>query len=136
MSQKSWTVGELLKVTADYLRSKKIDSPRLNAELLLAYQLRLDRVHLYLNLEQPLNEKEVSGYRSLVKRRINREPLQHITGVQEFWSLDFTVGPQVLVPRPETEVLVEKIIELYKGKASEIIRRSWTWEQGQASSRS
>ena len=88
----------------------------MNAEVLLAHQLQLDRVQLYLNLEQPLNEKEVSGYRSLIKRRVNREPLQHITGTQEFWSLDFTVGPQVLVPRPETEVLVEKIIGLYKAK--------------------
>ncbi len=116
MSRKSWTVGELLRVTADYLRSKNLDSPRLNAELLLALQLRLDRVQLYLNLEKPLNENEVSGYRSLIKRRINREPLQHITGIQEFWSLNFTVGPEVLVPRPDTEVLVEKIIGLYKGK--------------------
>ena len=116
MSEKSWTVGELLKVTTDYLRSKKIDSPRLNAEVLLAFQLRLDRVQLYLNFEKPLNEKEVSGYRFLIKRRMSREPLQHITGTQEFWSLDFTVGPQALVPRPETEVLVEKILELYKGK--------------------
>ena len=116
MSQKPWTVGELLKVTAEYLRNKKIDSPRLNAELLLAHQLRVDRIRLYLNLEQPLHEREVSGYRSLIKRRVNREPLQHITGTQEFWSLEFTVAPQVLVPRPETEVLVEKIIELYRKK--------------------
>jgi release factor glutamine methyltransferase len=116
MSQKSWTVGELLKVTTDYLRSKKIDSSRLNAEVLLAHQLRLDRVQLYLSFEKPLNEKEVSGYRSLIKRRVNREPLQHITGTQEFWSLDFAVGPQALVPRPETEVLVEKILELYREK--------------------
>ena len=116
MSRKTWTVGELLKVTADYLRTKNIDSPRLNAEVLLAHQLGLDRVQLYLNIEKPLNEKEVSGYRSLIKKRVGREPLQHITGAQEFWSLDFTVGPQVLIPRPETEVLVEKILQLYRAK--------------------
>ncbi len=116
MSQKRWTVGELLKVTTDFLQRRNIDSPRLSAEILLAHQLCLNRIQLYLNFEQPLKEEEVQGYRSLIKRRISREPIQYITGVQEFWSLEFNVGPRVLVPRPETEVLVEQVIDLYKGK--------------------
>jgi release factor glutamine methyltransferase len=116
MSPKTWTVGELLKVTADYLQRRNVDSPRLSAEILLAHQLRLERIQLYLNFEQPLNEDEVGGYRSLIRRRLNREPIQYITGVQEFWSLEFNVGPRVLVPRPETEGLVEQVIDLYKGK--------------------
>jgi release factor glutamine methyltransferase len=115
MSQKRWTVGELLKVTTDFLQTRNIDSPRLSAEILLAHQLCLNRIQLYLNFEQPLKEQEVGGYRSLVKRRVRREPIQYITGVQEFWSLEFNVGPGVLVPRPETEVLVEQVIDLYEG---------------------
>ena len=98
MSAKSWTIKELLEVTTDYLEKKEIESPRLSAEILLAHQLNIDRVKLYLRFDQPLHDKEVAGYRSLIKRRLTREPLQYITGVQEFWSLDFTVGPPVMVP--------------------------------------
>ena len=114
MRQKSWTIKELLLVTADYLKKKDIDSPRLTSEILLAHQLDIDRVTLYLNFDQPLTEKELSGYRTLIKRRIKHEPLQYITGTQEFWSLDFVVNSQVLIPRPETELLVELAIERLK----------------------
>jgi release factor glutamine methyltransferase len=116
MSPRTWTVGELLKVTTDYLQTKEIDSPRLSAEVLLAHQLCLKRIQLYLNFDQPLSENEVRGYRSLVKRRLRGEPIQYITGVQEFWSLEFNVGPPVLVPRPETEVLVEQVVGLCRKK--------------------
>lgn len=115
MLQKSWTIKELLKVTTDYLEKKEIESPRLSAEILLAHQLNIDRVKLYLNFDQPLLDKEVAGYRLLIKRRLSREPIQYITGVQEFWSLDFTVGPQVMVPRPETELLVKHALALCRG---------------------
>jgi len=114
MRPKSWTIKELLKVTTDYLKEKQIDSPRLTAEVLLSHHLDINRVTLYLNLEQPLNESEISGYRELVRRRLQREPLQYITGIQEFWSLDFMVDPRVLIPRPETELLVEQAIEKYR----------------------
>ncbi|MCD6297202.1 MAG: peptide chain release factor N(5)-glutamine methyltransferase [Deltaproteobacteria bacterium] len=107
MNPRVWTIKGLLKVSADYLKKKQIDSPRLAAEVLLAYQLNSDRVNLYLNLDQPLTEKEVSGYRALIRRRLGREPLQYITGIQEFWSIDFVVDPRALIPRPETELLVE-----------------------------
>jgi len=116
--QKSWTIKELLKVTIDYLEKKEIESPRLSAEILLAHQLNIDRVKLYLRFDQPLHDKEVAGYRSLIKRRLSREPIQYITGVQEFWSLDFAVGPQVMVPRPETELLVEHAVALCRGNRS------------------
>ena len=102
-----------MEVTSSYLQEKGVDSPRLSAEVLLAYQLRVDRVGLYLNLDKPLHEREVAGYRELIKRRLNREPIQYMTGIQEFWSLDFAVGPQVLIPRPETELLVEQIVSLH-----------------------
>ncbi len=115
MAPKIWTVKELLTVTSDYLKNKEIDSPRLTAEILLAHQLKITRIKLYLNFDQPLDNREISGYRSLIRRRVNREPFQHITGTQEFWSMDFTVGPHVLIPRPESELLVEQVISLYKG---------------------
>ena len=107
MNQKSWTIKELLKITADYLKKKQIDSPRLTAEILLAHQLQTDRIYLYLNFEQPLTESEISGYRSFIRRRVAHEPVQYITGVQEFRSLEFMVDSHVLIPRPETELLVE-----------------------------
>jgi release factor glutamine methyltransferase len=109
---KAWTIGELLKVSADYLKQKGIDSPRLSAEILLAHQLHLTRVKLYLQHDQPLTEQEVEGYRALVRRRLSREPVQYITGTQEFWSMEFIVNPSVLIPRPETEVLLEQAVLL------------------------
>ena len=111
---KAWTIGELLKVSADYLKQKGIDSPRLSAEILLAHQLHLTRVKLYLQYDQPLSEQEVEGYRALIRRRLSREPIQYITGTQEFWSMEFIVNPSVLIPRPETEVLVEQAVSLLK----------------------
>ena len=112
MRRRSWTIKDLLEVTSNYLQEKGVDSPRLSAEVLLALQLKVNRVKLYLNFDQPLHEREVAAYRELIKRRLNREPIQYITGIQEFWSLDFAVGPQVLIPRPETELLVEQLLSL------------------------
>jgi len=110
MRPKAWNIRDLLRVATDYLKKKQIGSPRLDAEVLLACQLNVDRVTLYLNFDQPLTEKEISGYRTLIKRRLRREPVQYITGVQEFWSLDFMVNPQVLIPRPESELLLDLAI--------------------------
>lgn len=110
--QKPWTIRDLLTVTADYLRDKEVESPRLSAEILLAHQLNVNRVKLYLNFDQPLLEPEVAGYRVLIKRRLQREPIQYITGMQEFWSLDFLVSPGVMIPRPESELLVEQVVAL------------------------
>ena len=114
----TWTIKELLNVTSDYLTKKKIDSPRLTAEILLAHQLNRTRIKLYLNFDLPLSDREVSGYRDLIRRRVDREPLQYITGRQEFWSMDFIVGPHVLVPRPESELLVEQVSMIFRGQPS------------------
>jgi release factor glutamine methyltransferase len=114
MPPRRWTIKALIDVTADYLRQKGIDSPRLDAELLLSHLLRCRRLDLYLRFDQPLSEEELSGYRSLVRRRADREPLQYIRGRQEFWSLDFEVGTGVLIPRPETELLVETALALHR----------------------
>jgi release factor glutamine methyltransferase len=85
-----------------------VESPRLQIELLLAHVLRLPRLQLYLNFERLLHETELNQVRELVRRRGNREPLQHLTGATSFCGLDFAVGPEVLIPRPETEVLAER----------------------------
>jgi len=111
-----WTIKDLLAVTTEYLKKKEIESPRLSAEILLAHQLNINRVKLYLNFDQPLNNREIAGYRVLIRRRLNREPIPYITEIQEFWSREFTVNPQVLIPRPESELLVEQVLLLCKGE--------------------
>jgi release factor glutamine methyltransferase len=116
VSRQKWIIKDLLEVTAEYLKKKDIDSPRLCAEILLAYQLKTSRIKLYLNFDQPVSEKDLNEYRALIQRRLKREPVQYITGVQEFWSKEFMVGPQVLIPRPETEVLVEQTLAVLGNK--------------------
>jgi release factor glutamine methyltransferase len=112
MTQKNWAIQGILNVATEFLRDKGIESPRLCAEVLLSHQLKKNRVELYLEFDQPLNPLEIAGYRSLIRRRLKREPLQYIIGHQEFWSLDFLVSPAVLIPRPETELLVEEALKL------------------------
>ncbi len=105
-----WTLLKLLRWATDFFTRKGIDSPRLDAELLLAHVLKLDRVGLYLNFDRPLDVAELDQLRPLVKRRGQREPLQYLIGSTEFWSLDFEVTPAVLIPRPDTEILVEEAL--------------------------
>ncbi|MBW2688396.1 MAG: peptide chain release factor N(5)-glutamine methyltransferase [Deltaproteobacteria bacterium] len=112
-----WTVLKILQWTADYFSGKEIDSARLEAELLLAATLGLDRVGLYVNFERPLNNDELTAFRERVKRRAQREPVQYILGETEFWSLMFNVNPAVLVPRADTEVLVEESLARIEGSA-------------------
>jgi release factor glutamine methyltransferase len=112
-----WTVLKILQWTADYFAEKGIGSARLEAELLLAATLDLDRVGLYVNFERPLNARELAGYREKVSRRSSREPVQYILGETEFWSLPFKVNPAVLIPRADTEVLVEEALKRIKAPA-------------------
>ncbi len=107
-----WTILKVLQWTADYFKRKGIPQPRADAEVLLANVLGLERLQLYLRFDQPLGGDELVRFREFVKRRAAREPTQYITGRQEFWSLDLEVTPATLIPRPETEVLVEKAMEL------------------------
>lgn len=105
-----WTVLKLLRWATDYFAGKGIDNPRLDAELLIADVLELDRVGLYMNYDRPLNVDELNTLRPLVKRRGQREPLQYILGSTEFWSLELSVSPDVLIPRPDTEILIEEAL--------------------------
>jgi release factor glutamine methyltransferase len=101
----------ILQWTTRYFERHQIDSPRTDAELLLAHSLNLRRLDLYLRYDQPLSDEELSGFKALIKRRLNREPVAYIVGSKEFWSLDFEVNPSVLIPRPETEGLVEAALD-------------------------
>ncbi|WP_020677037.1 peptide chain release factor N(5)-glutamine methyltransferase [Geopsychrobacter electrodiphilus] len=107
----AWTLLKLLRWTTSFFQDKGIDNPRLDAELLIAHVLKLDRVGVYLNYDRPLTPEELSLIRPLVKRRGQREPLQYILGNTEFWSLEFKVSPAVLIPRADTEVLVEEALK-------------------------
>lgn len=101
------TVLETIQRSADFLAKKGVESPRLQAELLLAHVLKLPRMKLYLSFERTLAPAEVENLRELVKRRGQREPLQHIVGSTSFCGFEIAVNRHVLVPRPETEILAE-----------------------------
>ncbi|HIF00012.1 MAG: peptide chain release factor N(5)-glutamine methyltransferase [Fuerstiella sp.] len=106
-----WTVQRILQWTADFLRQKEVESPRLEAELLLAHARKCQRIRLYTDFETPLADDERARMREFVKRRAGREPLAYITGHKEFYGRDFAVGSGVLVPRPETETLIDVSLE-------------------------
>jgi release factor glutamine methyltransferase len=105
------TVLEVIKKTTDFLAAKGIESPRLNAELLIGHALARKRMQLYLEFERPLAEPELEKIRPLVRRRAQHEPMQYITGETEFFGLKLKVDRRVLIPRPETEQLVERVVE-------------------------
>ncbi len=108
------TVLESINLSTEYLKNKGIESPRINAELLLAKILNCKRLDLYLSFDRPLNEDEIKLYREFLKRRSEFEPLQYIVGSVEFYGLKFKVNRSVLIPRQETEILVETILDCYK----------------------
>jgi release factor glutamine methyltransferase len=105
-----WTVREVLAWTSERFAQVGVGSARLDAEVLLAHALDLQRVGLYLDLDRPLSEDERGRYRALVSRRLQREPVAYLVGEREFWSRVFGVDARVLVPRPETETLVEQAL--------------------------
>ena len=107
LSTGSWTVLKTLQWTADYFKRHGISPGRPTAELLLAHALGCERIDLYLRYDQPLNADELARFKALIMRRLEREPDAYIVGSREFWSLSFSVTPDVLIPRPETECLVE-----------------------------
>lgn len=110
------TVLESIKLSTQFLTEKGIDSPRANAEILLADILNCKRLDLYLLFDRPLTEFELQRYREYLKRRGTFEPLQYITGKVEFYGIEILVDRSVLIPRPETEILVENIIKQCSAK--------------------
>jgi release factor glutamine methyltransferase len=113
-----WTIIKLLKWATSYFRSHDIESPRASAEILLAHALNLQRIDLYLRYDQPLDGDELNGFKVLLKRRVKREPVAYIVGQKGFWSIDLKVTGDVLIPRPETECLVEKALDALSGTST------------------
>ncbi len=107
----TWTILKILEWTTDFFESKGLDTPRLDAEVLLSHTLDLKRIQLYAQFDRPLVDEELAAYRALIKRRAAREPVSHLCGKREFWSLDFQVNQHVLTPRPDTEVLIQESLD-------------------------
>jgi release factor glutamine methyltransferase len=106
-AQPAWTVRSLLAWAREWLQRRGVESPRLDAELLIAHALRCDRVRLYIDHDKPLSAEELAAVKPLLQRRAEREPVAYILGVKEFYGRPFAVGKGVFVPRPETELLVQ-----------------------------
>ncbi len=102
-----WTVGRVLGWAAEDLRARDSDTPRLDAELLLAHVLGTNRIGLVIDRDRPLSKEELAAYRELHKRRRGAEPIAYMLGAREFYGRPFKVDPRVLIPRPDTETLVD-----------------------------
>ncbi|MCZ6681240.1 MAG: peptide chain release factor N(5)-glutamine methyltransferase [Candidatus Poribacteria bacterium] len=113
---KTWRVIDLIEWTAKYFERHEIPTPRLDAELLLGYILQKSRLQLYLHFEMPVFHEGLSQFRTLIKKRAARMPVSYLTNHKEFLSLDFYVNQHVLIPRPETEVLVETVLQQQQGQ--------------------
>jgi release factor glutamine methyltransferase len=112
--QKEWTVLSLIEWSSGYLADRGFDEGRLHVELMLAHVLQCSRVDLYLHFDRPLTTDELSAFKSLFQRRLNHEPLQYIVGQTNFMGLALEVSPGVLIPRPETELLVEEVVKVIR----------------------
>lgn len=106
-----WTVQRLLEWTTPFFTRKEVDSPRLSAELLLSHVLNCPRIKLYTDYERPLSPKQLDDFRALVQRAGEHEPIAYLTGRAYFFNLEFEVSPAVLIPRPDTETLVENVLQ-------------------------
>lgn len=114
-TEDTWTVLRLLNWTADFLKRKGSESPRLDAEVLLAFVLKWERVHLYTRYSEEISERDRATYRELIKRRSEGTPVAYLVGKKEFFSLSLSVSPDVLIPRPDTETVVVEFLERFKG---------------------
>lgn len=110
-----WTIRKLITWASEYLEGHGVESPRLSAELILGRVLELERLQLYLRFDQPLSPEELAAFKELLIRRRAHEPVAYILGRREFYGLEILVGPGVLVPRPETEHLVEEGLKALQG---------------------
>jgi release factor glutamine methyltransferase len=116
MLPETWTILKILKWTTAYFKSHHIEQPRGAAEMLLAHALGVGRVDLYVQYDRNLQDEELELFKGFLQRRIQREPVAYIVGRKEFWSMDLKVTPDVLIPRPETETLVEAVLTVAQAK--------------------
>jgi release factor glutamine methyltransferase len=112
LGKESWTILQLIRWTSERFQKEKLPTPRLDAEVLLSSALGVDRVRLYTHFDKPLLPEELARFKELIRRRIKREPIAYIIGRREFWSLSFKVTRDVLIPRPDTEILVSEALTL------------------------
>lgn len=119
MNDKIWTIGRILKWTEQYFKEKGIESPRLDAEVLLAHVLEKQRIYLYVHFDEPLQPGELAAYREMIKKRVLRVPVAQILGEKEFMGLTFKVTADTLVPRPDTEILVQAAVDRLRAMAGE-----------------
>ncbi|MGB3975212.1 MAG: peptide chain release factor N(5)-glutamine methyltransferase [bacterium] len=113
----TWTIRKLITWTAEWFKNFDIATPRLDAEILLSHTINCTRLDLYLDPDKPVTDTERAAFRSHIKRRANREPIAYIIGSKEFWGRNFSVDPRVLIPRPETETLIEAALSKIPEKA-------------------
>jgi release factor glutamine methyltransferase len=116
---KDWKVLEAVEWTSSFFKTKYIKEHRLDAEVLLAHVLKIKRLELYLNFDRVLNDTEKKTYREFIKQRMERIPVSYIIGRKEFMGLNFQVDKRVLIPRPETELLVENVFDIFKNREQE-----------------
>ncbi len=121
MDKRVWTVRDVLDWTVRFLTEKGLPSPRQDVEYMLSYVLRTTRMNLYMQLDRPMSRAELSLFKSLVKRRLKREPLQYITGVAYLWKYEFLVERGVFIPRRETETLIEVVLGNLRGREAFIV---------------
>lgn len=107
----NWTIRRVLDWTKGHFEKQQIDAPRLTAEILLGHVLNLTRVKLFMDLDRPLTKEELATYRALIQRRLGFEPTQYLVGFKEFYGRRFSVDARVLIPRSETELLVEGVLQ-------------------------
>ena len=117
-----WTISSLLNWTVNYFKSKNIQSARLDAEVLLSHVLRQERIYLYVHFDEPMEQNELNKFREYVKKRAQHVPIAYIIGEREFMGLPFKVTKDTLIPRPDTEILVENVLNnVDKDKEIEIV---------------
>ena len=114
--QEIWTIGRILKWTEQFFKEKGIESPRLDAEVLLSHILGRERIYLYVHFDEPLEPAELARYRDAIKQRVQRVPVAYIIGEKEFMGLTFKVTEDTLVPRPDTEILVQAAVERLRAR--------------------
>ena len=117
-----WTIGRILKWTEQYFEQKGVETPRLDAEVLLSHLLKKQRIYLYVHFDEPLQAEELAAYREMIKKRVAHVPVAYILGEKEFMGLTFQVTADTLVPRPDTEILVQAAVDALKGMPPEAHR--------------
>jgi len=114
LTMQNWTIQKLLNWVTEYLTNKGIDSPRLSAEILLSCALNMKRIELYMYFDRPVEKEQLDLLHGLVKRAGQNEPIAYLTGKTEFYSIELNITPDCLIPRPETELLVERAVEFLR----------------------